>query len=844
MTWRECAEKLLMQETFMDGLELSVITGQYVGHSIPPIIKVSQLMLEHMNAGGSTMNAFVFPERSQAAFLFALVKVIHDIDAGRIQGEYDPYRFVAKEHLKYDGCVVRYDTTDNERIWVCTSRGDRFGLPLEAAPFFQRVTTKSLASADRFSKVVNAAILNRRQGGIDTLLERIRKYQTHLTDTVYFVTRINAAKEMFQQYRLDGRTIPDLLLLGQANEEGKITNFTSGQLVGMPALTITTSVYSVLEAAKRKPGSAVVIDVSSPAMIEQQLDAIEQVRARGMQLLFIADQATDTGLSLLESRGGNVWRWDRHYLLPELAGEPSLNINKRVRNCLNQQIEAICLQDQYLSEAVTLLFRHKAAIEDASAAILDIYYGLLTQCFSFLRRVIALSATERGKARAGLELLQRRLEPEKPYHNAQLYKDFRQIIERLLAVVAAPVALAKPGAFERVFEDALKAEKICVLLHDNDKVYDRAIRDYFMGYVQADFLSTSEFLSRNSHPWNTLILCGWYGAATMSRIIHSNAAANLILLLYPCEKSWYDGLIKKTDIRQRTSPNHALATKLFGIDLPRTEITTVTAEPGTTDEPDEVELTLRSNRYRRYHVASSGSEAVEAIPVSYIGDRISFFRSGHKVITVTDIITRGSDEIRKKLPKDLAIGDFVVLRESKRDLIRELADRILEKSGMADARKDASHWKEALKVECSFIGFDAMCAALKSVGCARSEATIRNWLDDDERILPQDRSDLRAIAEATQDGILYDTIDKVQEAGENIQRAHIRAGRILSQRFCSVLPGALAALGEIDVFDLWEPLPLDIDEAGRVQVLKVIDIGQPAMVDATYLDRLITTWEG
>ena len=61
-----------------------------------------------------------------------------------------------------------------------------------------------------------------------------------------------------------------------------------------------------------------------------------------------------------------------------------------------------------------------------------------------------------------------------------------------------------------------------------------------------------------------------------------------------------------------------------------------------------------------------------------------------------------ADKIDAVLPEQLKMGDFVVVRETAKDLIREMADVILARSGKSGLREMAGKWKEALKIETLF----------------------------------------------------------------------------------------------------------------------------------------------
>ncbi|MPN17465.1 hypothetical protein SDC9_164818 [bioreactor metagenome] len=189
-------------------------------------------------------------------------------------------------------------------------------------------------------------------------------------------------------------------------------------------------------------------------------------------------------------------------------------------------------------------------------------------------------------------------------------------------------------------------------------------------------------------------------------------------------------------------------------------------------------------------------------------------------------------------PESLDTGNFIVVREASKDIIRELADEILSNSGMAESCELAAKWKDALEMEGLFSDADEICRKIQSAGCRKNIFTIRQWIKNEDRIIPQDKEDLKYIAIATEDAVLAEKLDEVYEAGKNVQRAHIRAGQALSERLKQQVAEKLTASG-IDPYNIWDPITLYIEGIGNVKILKVIDKGSIICVDALNVNRII-----
>ena len=93
-----------------------------------------------------------------------------------------------------------------------------------------------------------------------------------------------------------------------------------------------------------------------------------------------------------------------------------------------------------------------------------------------------------------------------------------------------------------------------------------------------------------------------------------------------------------------------------------------------------------------------------------------------------------ADKIDAVLPEQLKMGDFVVVRETAKDLIREMADVILARSGKVGLREMAGKWKEALEIETLFYSDDEIYQHLQNAGCTKGYQAVRGWIHDDDVI--------------------------------------------------------------------------------------------------------------
>ena len=104
-SWNEYLSQLLSQKTEFDSVIIS-LDGNNTTMPVPPVIKASVIMLDQMMENMGNRNVLIFPEKSQALFLFVLMKLLHNISTGQIAHHYDPEEFAAGEMLKLGNAVA------------------------------------------------------------------------------------------------------------------------------------------------------------------------------------------------------------------------------------------------------------------------------------------------------------------------------------------------------------------------------------------------------------------------------------------------------------------------------------------------------------------------------------------------------------------------------------------------------------------------------------------------------------------------------------------------------------------------------------------------------------------
>ena len=305
-------------------------------------------------------------------------------------------------------------------------------------PFFQRTdTNRNLSSWANFC-AAKKKIEDRL--GDDSCqfkpLAMIADHKTHLESSVCYVSPIINTKTMINEYRLSGEKISDIILIGQTNHEGIIKNIGGGQLVGTPALVLSSDLYAVNAAVnKENPVNSVIVDISNLSIVFTQLDALDDLIRRGVPITCISNTANSFDLYLLDERGFNFWKWDRNSITSSLFDNSNPNvIDEKIKNCARKKVKYITAKNSEISNSIKLLSTHKAEISAQSPKMMKIFDRLYSLILSVLREVVPKHINEIEHANNIIIDCERDLLYEKKYISQMLYDNFTSIISNLKTI--------------------------------------------------------------------------------------------------------------------------------------------------------------------------------------------------------------------------------------------------------------------------------------------------------------------------------------------------------------------------------------------------------------------------
>ncbi len=132
----------------------------------------------------------------------------------------------------------------------------------------------------------------------------------------------------------------------------------------------------------------------------------------------------------------------------------------------------------------------------------------------------------------------------------------------------------------------------------------------------------------------------------------------------------------------------------------------------------------------------------------------------------------------------LQTGDVIAFINTVRDILAEQVEKSTKPNELEKVKKWTELWKKLLRDYFASIGndFKKLLENLREFDCKKHPATIRNWLQDDNLIGPDNNDDLRSIAMISNSELLMENIDVVREAVEQMTSWRFQAATIVRDK--------------------------------------------------------------
>lgn len=819
--------------------------------SMPRIVQATLLLLDKQFEKQDSKTYIVFPENMFLSYFFVLTKTIDEINNKRFNQVYDLSEFKIGDKVKILNYVVIYNGIEirNKMEYLKIKFSDSDYLcPIKIAPILQKIdTNRALSKQKNFQNDVSE---NNRVNSFSkelSLCQKLENSITHIKSSIIYVTHINKTKGFLVDTYINDKPILDIMLVGQINPSNEINIINPNQITGVPPILLASDLFQAVDALSLvNDVKAIYIDIKSYSSFSNQIHLLDELKRKRIPLIIFSDFENLVSNNDLMKRDFKVWKWTSNNISQILINKNN-RIDKKLVDFRNKKFSKLVFINEKITFAFSNLRELRLKQDELNAntnEIIEVLYTILIRC---VRAIYPISKNAEAEYLDQLENCNKSLNKEKRFLDDTVSKEILDIIDSLKEIINSNCKLEKINYVKDVI---LKNEynQITIVIDNRDN--KRIISNYLNYICFENSLKTIinveyvyEFIKNINQKSEISFICSWFNQRIMNSIYFNFTSSNTIVLLYDYERKWADYHHNLLKSRVEHSNNSELlnqnSMELNYIHRTDNDI----SSKALIDNIEEIELkinTYRKSEYIKIAHQGTGNDLVDVYPIEFDNNYIMFSKSTHEFIIATKILIGESDEIDLKKSEDLEIGDFVVIRESERSIIKELADNILKESKLIESRQLSSIWKESLRILALTKSYIEIKKEFDKVGCNRSLITIKEWITNDERIMPSSKDDLVSIAKVTEDIILSELVDKVYIAGKNVRNAHMKAGTILSKQLKHEIVKLLESNYEIDPYSNDFEYNLTIEGIGKAKLIKIQDIGLLMKVDSSLVNKLIS----
>jgi hypothetical protein len=620
-------------------------------------------------------------------------------------------------------------------------------------------------------------------------------------------------------------SVRDVIPWGVVTPDGNIDFRDSYATGGSPLIAVSSRIDYAATACRKGDLDAARVIIDGASRIGDSYQALDDLVEKS-KLLILSSHVDSGRLSDISDRDCDIWTFPNNQ--KHLVGKGPLlpEFRRSYLNAANFKLRLIHCDSELIDKVAATLLKADKLLSDGEAdedhkKLLSIYFSRLLE----LSSCVASDDVHFEALRERINQLERETSDRKRWMDPDLVKVFESALKDLQGATLS-ANLSKGEALLECIESIQGKNRNVLVL--TDKASSAAgTRDMLNGLVddiRVEVVDKLEVQDANTD----VILTGWPKAQKMNRVISTYATRNVYALAYGFEQRWFEKT-RKAKVRQisRWLSDGNKFEKLTGITSPSG------LEKWQSDEPEQdfaelnqlIKLEHNLGQIRKGPTPTAGAEENrEARYFGFVGTGYTYLTPGHKVPDVTEIVAGGTSDksVVIKTTDKLRVGDYVLFRErSDRDIIRYVAELMTGSTEYARVREQANLWKDAVKS--GGLTPIQLFNTLERHGLQKGEATVKNWITDDDMIGPGQRDDLDMIYKATNYAPLGVARDKVWGAILAIRGSHTAAGAKISQILATQLPEQFEGVsgGETSV-----DLDLDDKAIGTAIILQIENIAE------------------
>lgn len=822
-------------------LQFSSSPQEETFHFPPDLIRAFELSRNFFSENTSHKLCFVFPSKEYAAQWLSIPFVLENIRADysknkeEIFESYRQYKLGEKLILNNDKIVEWIGVRDNGVSFrtksVKESSGAEITIRFSDVYMLQRAprSRQSLSSL----KSVKGALNTRIATPIETLLQ-FDAYgnREFIKSKTCLITKYVSIADSVDNLEINHRPLSDYFSYEKIDDSGNVDTDSP--------LMLSNKLRNLALYSDRTPVQQIIID--SFSILQENITDFSDIDTKKIPTILITDLSEIESFEFIHNFGFEFFNFSREKITSSFHKENSpFNVfNEKLRNYLNFQFTIELCEDADLE----IVFQNIHSITtDKSNNDLNVLKVGLIQLANYISRICHVISEKETKMLeeklAGLNQLFSR-------SNVWL-GDSRKPIEESLYLLKMLLEKFKTHQSEKCIRlnslIALKNYDYIICASEDEAT---TLRNSMNPSISSKIISASDvddtLLSGNSV---NAILTGWLKTPSFNRLTSSFLISELTALFYKIEKKYYTSLQKR---------NKALSQKITSTIRDKVEESTIrTSNPQefealySNHELEEqnkqmlidirdFELSLERLQFLKYSIKDNLLDSEKAKRVEFENGFFVYAAESFKLL----IVQEQKDKKGKRTSlhsgrvDGLNPGTVIAWIKTDRDILADLVERSINKKDLQVVKQWIDLWKTLLREYFISTGsnFKKLIYDLRQNHCTKHEVTIRNWLQDKNRIGPEDDSDLISIALLTKSELLNENISNVRNAISKMTGWRMKAADHIVDRIKTHIQG----LNETSIVNK----RISVEGLGSVVVLKVSEIASTwENIDIKYVNKLL-----
>ncbi|MDD4382540.1 MAG: DrmE family protein [Candidatus Shapirobacteria bacterium] len=842
MNWEKIEESILLSYPFFRNLNSKT---QLTSGVHPFVLLNSYLCIKSIETSLPKKLLIILPFKADIAKWVSVVTTLKLLKEDSLANQDIKIEYLPGQKLLINGVVVEFVGEENNpsygyrfiiRYWNDDKKHPGYitdHIPCENNQMFEMADQNCEISS--YSKVVKA-LLGLEESSVvtnDILGINFRNTISRFERNVILVSGIGETKRFAEMNTVNNVLVSELFPWGKLDYTGDTTALFYKEKA-KPNCIISSNMFGIEEYISKK-GKNYGIIIDGIDKCTDNLQQLDDLIDSGNRIVVFCDRnELDEANKYLINRDFLVWSWDKKMIAGLTStlsiGDINKSFNTQLKNYSELGIKVLKSNNPIIEELINISSPVLKINPEDSGLINKFKFNLL----SAINEIIRLGFIPDNEYLTSFLKKLEELKKEYGLISNMASNDTRVGLTKILDMLtnlkindfAHPESKANKiiSWFNNLSGDD-KNKKYITIFDDLNPA--RLHQDHFANSIDKEIkletIAFEDFIISHNFEEDAVIFTGWPGKKKMKIISNINAAKNMLFFLYPQEQKWFNSYIRNTE--KYSFGKNELDKFAEYLDVPvieelktaLTEYSDQTENIIGIDDITEAQDTLLISSY-----LPDDNECNNPIPsklVVFNRDYFWYSTENHRFIVITDLIANCTDgQIKTSRPEGLHVGDTVLIRESNKDLIREIAEIDLKNRDEEWAIEKSKVWKDALKTEYKkqYENIFRLISVLREAGCNRQVQTIKLWLFEDDRIGLRDEKDLEYIAKATGSKEMINNLDKIREAIHLVRAAHLRAGDTLAKELLNRLPDVLNGTGNKIRSSI------DLGEYGTAFLLKVI----------------------